>query len=58
MFADAVVDVSVPVVVDVVVLFDPFLPDVVVNKDDISVEAAADMLRDAVLNQCSPRWHS
>ena len=53
-YADAVVDVIVPVVVvDVMVSFDPFLPDVVVDKDDVDVEADADVLRDAVLNCCS-----
>ena len=49
-YADAVVDVTVPVVVDVVMLFDPFLPDVVVDKDEVDVEADADVLREAVLN--------
>ena len=49
-YAEAVVDVTVPVVVDVVVLFDPFLPDAVVDKDEVDVEADADVLRDAVLN--------
>ena len=49
-YADVVVDVIVPVVVDdVVMLFDPFLPDVVVDKDEIA-EADADALREAVLN--------
>ena len=50
-YADVVVDVSVVVVVvDVVMLFDLFLPDVVVDKDDVDVEADADVLRKAVLN--------
>ena len=55
-YADALIDLSVPiddvVVVDVVVLFDPFLPDAVVDKD-VDVEADADVLQEAVLRRCS-----
>ena len=53
-YADAVIDVSVPVVdvvvVDVVMLFDPFLPDFVDDKDEVDVEADADVLREVVLH--------
>ena len=50
-YADAVVDVTVPVAVaDVAVLFYPFLPNVVVDKDEVDVEVDADVLQDAVLN--------